>query len=266
MYKNRNCINNNDKYNHVLNNLQDYMFSEEVMNSSIKYDFNKLTKDNTINYDNNNCNDNKSKNKNVEKYFIPNEKDTLFWCFFILKYGDIKYELEDKNILNEKKIKIDLIQKIRDNKNKLKKLKFDTLTNIENNLVNDNVINISTFFSLCYIENINIILLNESKKYYYELITEENDKDNNNILFYYIYDLCQIKKYGCNFNKSEIMIDHKENYFKIDNIEKPIKSLTSYKSEDLINICKRLNINTVDINTNKIKNKKQLYESIIQYF
>lgn len=253
--------NKNNKYNHVLNNLQDYMFSEKVLNNSIRYDFiniNKKIKEN--NFVKNN------QIKNINKYFIPNQKDTLFWCFYILKYGDIKYELEDKNILNEKKIKIDYIQKIRNNKTKLKKLKLDTLTNIENNLVNDNIINISTFFSLCYIENINIILLNENKRYYYELISEENDKDNDNILFYYIYDLCQIKKYGCNFNKSEITIDHKENYFKIDNIEKPIKSLSSYKSEDLINICKRLNINTIDINTNKTKNKKQLYESIIQYF
>ena len=247
--------NNNNNYNHVLFKLQDYMFNENTLNNSIKYQFNlnlNKTKSKIVNED--------IKIKNNNKYFIPKQNDTLFWCFYIIKFGDIKYELEDKNILNEKKIKIDYVEKIRKNKIILKKYKFDTLTNIENNLVNDKYINLSTFFSLCCIENISIILINEKKQFYYELMFDDGDK------YDIIYDLVDIKKYGCLQDKSCIDTDFKDKFYKIENIDKPIKGLSSYKVEELINICKLLKINITDNNTNKIKNKKELYESIIQYF
>ena len=249
----------NNIYNHVLFKLQDYMFNENTLNNSIKYK-------------NRNDDNNKEKmiHKNIAKkdkidykYFLPKENDTLFWCFYFIKFGEIKYELENKNLLNEKKIKIDYVEKIRKNKNILKKNKFETLTNTENNLVNDRCINLSTFFSLCSIENINIVLLNEKKNYYYELFFEE-DKENDN--YNIIYDISDIQKYGCSLNNLNTFVDYKDKYFKIENINKPIKGLSSYKVEELINICNKLKINIIDNDTNKTKNKKELYESIIQYF
>lgn len=265
--------NNNNIYNHVLFKLQDYMFNENTLNNSIKYknmndDINKEKNIKNINTDKNNVNANKNnngvndKNKIKDKFFIPKQNDTLFWCFYIIKFGDINYELEDKNLLNEKKIKIDYVEKIRKNKIILKKYKFETLTNIENNLVNDKCINLSTFFSLCAIENIDIILLNEKKSFYYELSFGDSNNENFNI----IYDISDIKKYGYSIDKLDTIMDYKKKYFKLDNINKPIKGMSSYKVEDLIDICNRLKINTIDIHTNKTKNKKELYESIVQYF
>ena len=274
---------NKNIYNHVLFKLQDYMFSEDVLKKSIKYNnnnnqINNKEKNNDIknndiknndiknndikNNDvkNNDVKNNDIKNKTNNKYFIPKQHDTLFWCFYIIKFGEVKYEMEDKNLLNEKKIKIEYVEKIRKNKVILKKYKFDTLTNIENNLVNDKYINLSTFFSLCCIENINIILINEKKQFYYELLLEDSNK------FNIICDLVDIKKYGCLLDKPEIEIDFKDKLYKIENIDKPIKGMSSYKVEELINICKLLKINIIDSNTNKNKNKKELYESIIKYF
>ena len=49
--------------------------------------------------------------------FVPNQQDTLFWCFYIMKNGDTKYEmLPNKNSLIAKQIKIELISTIRNNK------------------------------------------------------------------------------------------------------------------------------------------------------
>ena len=93
---------------------------------------------------------------------------SLFWCYFIIKHGDIKYEtINNKNIVITKQLKIELISKIRENKLTVKTYKFDTISNIESNLANDNNINIKTIMTLCAIDNINIIFI--SKKTYFEL-------------------------------------------------------------------------------------------------
>ena len=53
---------------------------------------------------------------------------------------------------------------------------------------------------------------------------------------------------------------------KIDNIDKPIKSISAYKVQELIDFCIKLSIEYVNNETNKNKNKNELYESLIQYF
>ena len=49
-------------------------------------------------------------------------------------------------------------------------------------------------------------------------------------------------------------------------LDKPIKALSSYKVQDLIDICNKLVIDIVNKETGKNKTKNELYESIIQYF
>jgi hypothetical protein len=43
-------------------------------------------------------------------------------------------------------------------------------------------------------------------------------------------------------------------------------AFSSYKTSDLVNICQKLAIETINKDTNKLKSKKDLYEGIIQYF
>ena len=58
----------------------------------------------------------------------------------------------------------------------------------------------------------------------------------------------------------------KSDLYQLDNIDKPIKSMSGYKLSELIEICQKLAIDTLHKETNKAKCKKDLYESIIQYF
>ena len=92
----------NQLYNDVLNKLQDYMLDEENINRALEMKIVHLNKEkNQINF--------VKPKKNI---FIPREKDTLFWCFYIIKNGDIKYEtLYNKNEVIEKQIKITYIEK-----------------------------------------------------------------------------------------------------------------------------------------------------------
>ena len=183
-------------YNTVLNELQDYILNDENMQKSLKLKFsntNVNTKtDTNAKTDTNTKTDtnaktyNQSDKKSIVKHmdennanknnplFIPNQQDTLFWCFYIMNNGHTKYEmLPTKNSLIAKQIKIDLISTIRNNKDIIKTYKFDTKTNIESNLANDNNINAKTFLSLCAVENINIIYIN--KKTYFELLMNDSD-------------------------------------------------------------------------------------------
>jgi len=195
--------------------------------------------------------------------YFPHYQDSLFWCYYIMANGDTKYEmLQNKNFLVAKQMKIELVDKIRKNKDIVKMYKFDTLTNIESNLANDNNLNSKTFCSLCSIENINIIYIR--KNTYFELFMNDTD------IVYIVKEVeAQSKyvfKYGFEITTKEASNTIKNSLYKIESISKPIKCESAYKSQELIDICGKLVIETNDIKTGKKKNKKELYELIIQYF
>ena len=159
------------------------------------------------------------------------------------------------NLVVEKKYKIEYIEKIRKNKQLLKSLKLSSLSAIENILVNEKSINIETFFLLCALENINILYV--SNKTYYESILNADDD---------IHIIIRNKtKYSYNGCLNDDIVNFRKTLYKIENIKKPLLSLSSYKSIELVDICNKLNINTLNNETNKIKTKQLLYDSISQY-
>jgi hypothetical protein len=196
-------------------------------------------------------------NKPKSNIFIPKERDSLFWCFFLIKNGHLKYELIDnKNIITEKQLKISLVEELRKHKQIIKQYKLTTLTNIENNLANEEKINVNTFLTLCVIENINVLFV--KKNTYYEL-TVNDSKD-----IFIVYFLNN-GKFGYEQNLNKVN-DIRTSLYKLDNIDKPIKSITYYKVNDLIDICNKLSIEIINKETNKSKSKKDLYEDIIKTF
>lgn len=257
-------------YNTALNELQDYILNDENIQKSLRLKFhntnantktdNQTDKKQIVKHmDANNANNANKKNP----LFIPNQQDALFWCFYIMKNGDTKYEmLPNKNSLIAKQIKIELISTIRNNKDIIKTYKFDTKTNIESNLANDNNINAKTFFSLCAVENINVIYI--SKKTYFELLMNDSN------MIYIIREIpSQSKyynKYGFEMATNETLDNIRSSLYKIENVDKPIKAVSSYKVQDLIEICSKLAIETINKETGKAKSKNDLYQSIIQYF
>ena len=85
-------------YNDVINELQDYMITNDLVKRSLLYkkvDFlsppssslsNNVIKDKPIIMD-----------KKKQTVFYPKQKDSLFWCFYILKNGFSNYEMEINN-------------------------------------------------------------------------------------------------------------------------------------------------------------------------
>ena len=242
----------NGKYNDVITKLQDYMLNETTIKNSLD---NRLENHNNIIKTNNYF---EQKSKERINTFTPKQKDSLFWCFYILKYGEQNYEmLENINIVLEKKLKIDYVEKIRKEKQIVKSYKFATLTHLENQLANEEKIDLNTFFTLCVIENINILYV--CKKTYFELLMND-DK------IHIIHRLDNYSKYGYEGIEQSKIDLYRSTLFKVDSVEKPIKSISSYKVSELVEFCTKLGIEICVKDTNKNKSKKDLYESLIQYF
>lgn len=221
-------------------------------------------------------NEKEKQGKAETKIFVPRQKDTLFWCFFIMKNGDIEYEMiQEQNVnifVTEKKIKIDYVEKMRKEKEKqlLKQHKFAAITEIENQLANEQQINIQTFLSLCAIENLNVLYVSNNKTYF-ELKTSstttthivrrlDNKNTGNNYHANNSYHKFRFGYEGTCADKAE---KYRTTFYHMEDINKPLKSLTSYKVSELLDIFSKLGI---EINNHVKMNKKELYEKLILLF
>jgi hypothetical protein len=245
------------QYNDVINKLQYYILNENTIKRSLHDMINNRFEEN-IEARNKISRQNHTSVREKSNVFTPIQKDTLFWCFYILKYGETNYEMLDNiNIVLEKKLKIEYIAKIRKEKQIVKSYKFATLTHLENQLANEEKIDLNTFFTLCVIENINVLYV--CKKTYFELLMND-DK------IHIIRRLDNYSKYGYEgIEQSKIEL-YRSTLFKVDDVEKPLKSISSYKVSELVEFCSKLGIEIYVKDTTKSKSKKDLYESLIQYF
>jgi len=243
--------NSKEKYNNVIDKLQYYMLNEIIIKNSLEKRLEQVAvKTNNRVFE--------QKSRDSVNMFTPNQKDSIFWCFYILKYGFQKYEMLDNiNIVLEKQLKIDYVEKIRKNKQIIKLHKFATLTHLENQLANEEKIDLPTFFTLCVIENINVLYIR--KKTYFELLMND-DK------IHIIHRLDNYSKYGYEGIEQTKINLYRSTLFKVDNVEKPVKSISSYKVSELIEFCTKLGIEIYIKDTTKNKSKNDLYESLIQYF
>ena len=233
--------------------------SVSFLNSCKKYEFNNENLKNKL-YRENIIEVKEKKKKVIEKIkkeekdiFIPDEEDSLFWCYIIYKYGYSEYELKrEKKYESITSMKIDLVYTVRENKDLLKKLKLRK-SKVEENLTNDKRINLDTFLFLIAVNEMNLIYIN-GQTYYEELYSDEEK-------------ICIIKyekeqdKYGLYEVSKEKLEELKKTRLHIQNISKPIKSLSSYKVLELKEICKTLNIDIMKTET-KCKTKKELYQLI----
>jgi hypothetical protein len=194
------------------------------------------------------------KQKDISGSTIPLvTEDTLFWCFYIISEGFSNYEmLIHKNIVGEKKLKIERIEELRKHKDVLKTYRFTTFSNLEDKLANHKKIDISTFLSLCVLKNINVLII--KKKIYFELRMNDTDE---------IFIIREINgKYGYENSNKLYTNELKEDYIGVDNIDKPLKSMSYYKADELVEMCNKFGIETISSKTNKKKTKKEMYDSL----
>lgn len=215
----------------------------------------------------------KNYERKKETMYRPKQKDSLFWCFYILKNGYSNYEMNINNqyFVVEKNEKFKYIDLIRKNKELLKLHKIKPLTQLEDDLANKDRISFKTFFALCAIENINVLLVDKRKVY--ELLSTDIDE------LHPINVVHNNEKYGHSIEldvTDEIIKKYRETYYKLTNFDATLKSITSYKLEELLDLCKKLNINVEEKkNLEEKKNektvkskmsKKDIYELLVMNY
>ena len=202
-------------------------------------------------------------NKVKETMYRPKQKDSLFWCFYILKYGFSNYEMEINNqyFVVEKNEKFKYIELLRKNKDLLKLHKIKPLTQLEDDLANKDKISPKTFFALCVLENINVLLVDKRKVY--ELLINDspiNIVHRNNETYYHSIEL-DVNEEMCN--------KYRETYYKLTNFDTTLKGIGSYKLQELTELCQKLNINIEDHKDKTLKqkmNKKDIYELLVMNY
>lgn len=240
----------------LVEDLQENMFSHINLKEYVQWPSNNNKKQN-INFKSNI--DTKLVNPSLD-VFQPDQKDGLFWCLYVLTLGFGKYEmLGNQNFIEEKNLKFSYIELIRANKAILKMNKIKPLTELEDDLANKAEITIKTFVALCILMNVNVLIVDKRK--YYEFISDENKPIN------IITKTMKPLKYSLDLNSSQEKIDnYRQNYFKMVNLDSNLKSIASYKTEELLEMCTKLSIDLSVSNLNKKRTKKDLYELIIINF
>jgi hypothetical protein len=201
------------------------------------------------------------KKRSINENYKPKQIDSLFWCFYILKYGYSNYEMEiyNKYFVVEKAEKFKYIELIRSKKAILKIHKIKPLTEIEDELANKDRISVKTFFALCIMENINVLLV-DNRKYFELLCIDIDSKHPINI----IHRNSKTYEHYIELNNStENVQKYRDTYYKMSSFETSLKSMSAYKLEELIDMCNKLAIKIVNNEDEKKKTKKDIYELLV---
>tara|TARA_E500000178_G_scaffold334608_1_gene370638 strand:- start:1507 stop:2340 length:834 start_codon:yes stop_codon:yes gene_type:complete len=220
---------------------------------------------------------NKAESKYNEKHINKRKSlDNLFWLFYKivknLQESDLYY-LNTFVVFNE--FKNEMIDKIRNNKNILKKYKLK-INFLEDDILNNKTISLYTLRSLCILYDKHLLLMKDNNTYSffsredvsYENLKELND-ENNLIIVKLLYSSNSSNSNSFTI-EDEIKLLNSEiedilnKYYYIDNLEKPLKGLSSYKSDELYEIANKLNIQLYCSISAKKKIKKVIYDEIMK--
>lgn len=227
---------------HILDSLHQYMFLNKTYS-------NRSFKDLPDTYF-------LSTNKNIcekKNIFVPEEKDKLFWCFYIMKYGMDKYKsIDQKHFKIETTFKINAAEDLVNHEILLKQNKLKK-QEIENEFVNEKTITMKGLQALCILHKINIFFIFDKAFYIMNGLSDNKP-------FY-------IEKKDDVFGIPLDITDDKKNkvlqtFYEIEDYRKPIKCISAYKVDEIKNIAKIFNIILADTIGHK-KTKKQLYLEIV---
>ena len=201
--------------------------------------------------------------KEIINRIEPKQKDTLFWCLYILlnDYGEYTSIHHNYN-MRELEWKHELSKEISKNPTLIKNSNHKVTKAGVQEILSDLMSNIQTTNIACLIaitvyRNINIIIMNHTKKLRMEFLSGDND---NNTYLIYKNDNNRYSVQVDSLTEPEL-IDIRNSSYLINNEDKPLKSIGSYKVDELIQMVK-----IFDAYNNNIKYKKNdLYLLLGEY-
>jgi hypothetical protein len=203
--------------------------------------------------------------------------DSLLWIAYIIIYGLEKFETIENHYTESNTFKFEMVEVIRKHKTILKANKIK-LSGIEESLVHKPFINLETLQAIVLCKNISLCIVQERK--YYEIQSGGGGGAGGGgggggggtgsgfiiekIRGKYVLYTCPDKI------KSEYLHYIRSNYWLMESISAPIRPMSAYKLQDLVDISTKLRLPVVNIipgkfgsmGTEKRKTKPELYEAI----
>lgn len=270
--------NNKQSYENIYNNLKEYMFYPDVIHRNMNIDHhNSLSINNKKTYDNNKLTKIvKEKQEDTSPFFIPQEKDKLFWCLYTFIHGEYEYKIAKNNrntFTIEKKWKIDTLAKLKEKDviDFLKTIKVK-VTDLEDEFMNKEKLSLKGVQAFCFIYKLSVMYVSGRK--YCEFLYKQgtspelqqySDIVDNSKTFVIINT--PTKEDGINRNADDAYIKNvRDTYWKMENVNKPLKGVSAYSLSELQDICSKMTISLEDTETKKKKTMKVLYQELLSHF
>lgn len=250
--------------------------------SSVGHDDDDSSSDTTTNTHDDDGNDHSDKHKNnTKEQFHPDamkpyaygntdksrnetmKMDSLLWSIYIMIYGVEKYETIENHYTESNRFKFELIELLRQNKTNLKANKLK-LSVIEESLVHKPFITLETLHGIAVCKSLSIYVVQGRK--YYDTINGGSimpfiiEKVNGHFILY-------MAPPPMTMNYIAFI---RASYWRMESISAPIRPISAYKLQDLIDISMKLGLPVATIipgkfgsmGTEKRKTKPELYEGI----
>lgn len=192
--------------------------------------------------------------------------DSILWSAYIMLYGIEKYETIENQYVESNRFKFELIEVLRQNKPVLKANKIK-LNATEECLVHKPFIALETLHAVAVCKSLSVCIVQDRK--YYEIANGSSDGDGGAFIIEKIKG-----KYVLYIAPNKLIMEYlayiRTNYWLMESISAPIRPISAYKLQDLIDISQKLNLPVVNIvpgkfgsmGTEKRKTKPELYEGI----
>jgi hypothetical protein len=196
----------------------------------------------------------------VEEYITPKLNDSLFWCLYIAINGYDEYLQIQRNYgVKELEIKKSIAELVKTKANLFKLTNYKVTKVSIQEILSELLTSQKDTSMLCLIAmtiyyNINVILVNATNQLMVEFISNAESELPTYVL------RKQDKQYSINIEpiSQERRTIMKESMICLENYTKPLKPISNYKADDLINIAKKLGVYN---DAEKLK-KHDLYEKI----
>jgi len=197
-------------------------------------------------------------------FICPKQHDSLFWCLYIIFHGYNDYnEITHNSGVKELEEKRKIYDFVKDNIYKLKNTNYK-VTNILTQEIMSELITVqketslNVLLAMIVFYNINIFIVDKDEKCMLEFWSNKEIVDCDALTYVLFKD---------NFGKYKLQIENissckieemRKTYISIDNYNKPMKSMTTFKVEELEAFARKIKIYD---ETKKYK-KSELYEMI----
>jgi len=199
----------------------------------------------------------------TEDIISPTQKDTLFWCIFIIHFGYNEYLQVNRNYgIKELEIKQKIIEYLNKNPGVLKQTNYKITKASVQEILSDFLTSQKDTSILCFIAMIsyfkmNIIMVDSTNRFMLEFFSNKDENLPTYVLYKDGYGKYKVNIEPLNHDNID---DMKNTLICLENYMKPLKSASNYKIDELIDLARKLGI----YNENMKYKKNDLYEQICE--